>query len=61
MPVDDEILDYLRAQEVVDEETTLEEAQRFLEYHLKAEEIYDFYVLVRRAAHSDGARKKAKA
>jgi endonuclease III len=61
MPVDDEILDYLRAQGVVDEETTLEEAQRFLEYHLKAEEIYDFYVLVRRAAHSDGARKKAKA
>jgi endonuclease III len=60
MPVDDEILAYLRDQEVVDEETTLEEAQRFLEYHLKAEELHDFYVLVRRAAHADGARRKVK-
>jgi len=60
MPVDEEILAYLRDQEAVDEETTVEEAQRFLEHHLKSEEIYDFYVLVRRAAHADGARRKAR-
>jgi endonuclease III len=60
IPVDDEILSFLRDQEVVDEEATVDEAQRFLEYHLKAEELYDFYVLVRRAAHADGARRKVK-
>jgi endonuclease III len=60
VPVDEEILAYLRGEEVVDEETTVEEAQRFLEYHLKAEELYDFYAQVRRAAHAEGTRKKAK-
>jgi hypothetical protein len=50
MPVDDEILEYLRAAGIFNEETTQEEAQKFIEHHLKAEDIYDFFVLVRRAA-----------
>jgi endonuclease III len=61
VPLDEEILAYLKSQEVVEEESTLEDAQRFVEYHLKAEEVYDFFISVRRAAHGEGSRKKAKA
>ena len=57
---------YLRDQNVVDETTTADEAQRFLEHHLKAEECYDFYALARRSStHADptaeAKKKKAKA
>jgi endonuclease III len=58
VPVEDEIVNYLRSQGILDEQTTLEEAQKFLEHHLKAEELYDFFVVIRRAAHAD--RKKAR-
>jgi len=59
IPIDDEILGFLRESNAVDERTTLEEAQRFIEHHLKADEIYDFFVLVRRASH-DGTKRKGK-
>jgi endonuclease III len=58
-PMDLEMLGYLRDQEIVEEEATLEEAQKFVENHVKGEEIYDFYVALRRTAHADG-RKKVK-
>jgi endonuclease III len=64
LPVDDLMVEYLRAQKVVDAQTTAEEAQRFLESHLKAEECYDFFMLVRRASQdyaADGEAKKKKA
>lgn len=61
MPMDEEILAYLKGQEVVEDSASLEEAQRFVEYHLKAEEVYEFFVSVRRAAHGEGSRKKARA
>jgi endonuclease III len=51
-PIDKEMLDYLREEGVVDEETTIEEAQKFVENHIKGEEIYDFYWVLRRAALS---------
>jgi len=59
-PLDEEMLSYLREQEIIDEETKLPEAQRFLENHVKGEDIYDCYMLLRKAAQSDGAKKKAK-
>lgn len=59
-PLDQEMLDYLRDQEMVDPEATLEEAQKFLENYIKGEEIHQGYVLLRKAAYSDGARRKAK-
>ena len=59
-PIDQEMLAYLREQEVFDEETSIQDAQKFVENHVKGEEIYDFYVLLRKAALSDGSRKKAK-
>jgi hypothetical protein len=59
-PIDQEMLDYLIDEEILDEGTTIPEAQKFVEHHLKAEELYDCYVLLRKAAQSDGPRKKAR-
>jgi len=50
IPMDDLMLDYLRREEVMDDATPLEDAHRFLEHNLKAEECHDFFVLVRRAS-----------
>jgi endonuclease III len=63
VPVDTEIVAYLVEEEILPESSTLADAQKFLEHHLKVEECFDFYTLVRKYAHdADGvARKKAKA
>ena len=57
------MLDYLKEEEVIEPETTLEEVQKFVEHHIKAEECHDFYAAVRTAAQSSGddSRKKKKA
>jgi endonuclease III len=57
VPIDNEILQYLVSAEIIDEGMPLEEAQRFVEHHLKAEEVHDFYQVSRRAAHADGKKK----
>jgi len=46
-PIDDDILAYLIDQEILDEGTSLVEAQKFVEHHLKAEECYEFFYAVR--------------
>lgn len=62
MPMDDGLLEHLREQEIVDEQTTLDEAQRFVEHHLKGDECYEFHVLWRRNSREEGKpKKKAKA
>jgi hypothetical protein len=67
IPVDEQTVEYLRGEEVLEPDTGVEEAQRFLEHHIKAEECHDFYTAVRVAAAgaSSGAdekkKKKAKA
>jgi endonuclease III len=63
VPIDTLMLDYLKEEEVIEPETTLEEVQKFVEHHIKAEECHDFYAAVRTAAQSSGddARKKKKA
>lgn len=64
VPVDEATLAYLKEQKVVEPDTGIEEAERFLEHHLKAEECYDFYAAVRGAAMDaaeEVARKKEKA
>jgi endonuclease III len=63
VPMDDQMLEYLREEEIVEPETTVEEAQRFLEHHVKAEECFEVYTVLRAAAQSagDDARKKKKA
>ncbi len=65
-PVDDETLEFLREQGIVEQSTTLDEAQRFVEHAVKAEECHDLYACLRRQsqAHAekeeDGPRKKRK-
>ncbi len=59
LPIDDTMLNYLREGEIVDEETTLEDAQKFVEHHLKAEDLYPFYVSLRAAA-MEGSKGKKK-
>jgi endonuclease III len=59
-PLDEEMLQYLRDHEIFDEETPLPEVQRFLENHVKGDDIYDHYMALRKAAQSDGSKKKAK-
>ena len=59
-PLDEEMHGYLREQEIVEEEGKIEDAQRFVETHLKADEVYEFYCGLRKAAH-DGGRRKARA
>src|SRR2546421_11897086 len=58
VPVDSEILAYLRDEEIFDEKANVPDAQRFLEHHLKADECHEFFTVARKAAHSDGGRKK---
>jgi endonuclease III len=63
VPVDEEMLAYLRGQGIFEEKTTVEEAQRFIENNIRAEDCYEFYACLRRAVHAEAekTRKKAKA
>ena len=61
VPIDDEILAMLRDEEVVEEDTDLEEAQRFVEHHLKTGEAYLFFVAARQVAFEEGRKSKKKA
>lgn len=61
MPVDSEILAWLREESMFEEKTTIEEAQKFLEHQLKADECHEFFALLRRAMYSEKSRRKAKA
>ena len=46
-PVDDDTLAHLRNLGIVEGSTTLDEAQRFVEHHLKAEECHDLFASLR--------------
>ena len=65
MPLDELMLALLRDHGIFDDEATLEEVQKFLENHLKAEECHDYYAVLRRASRDydiedDGKAKKKK-
>src|SRR5262249_40963283 len=58
-PIDDQTMEMLQHAGVIEEETTQDETQRFVEHHLKAEECYDLYAAARKAfAEGDGKKKK---
>jgi endonuclease III len=66
VPLDQTMLDYLKSHKAVEPEATLEEATRFVEHHLKADECFDFFQLVRTdgqedSSDSEGKKKKVKA
>ena len=60
-PLDEEILDHLREHGIVEDGATLDEAQRFIEHQLKAEECYDLFAAVRRVVSDESGRTKKKA
>jgi hypothetical protein len=62
-PIDELMLSYLSEEEIIEDGTSVEEAQKFVEHHLKADDLYPFYVALRAAAASGSgrARKKARA
>ena len=62
VPLDDEMLSYLRSEEIVEEQIGLEEVQRFVEHHIKHDESHAFFVTLRAATQEAGkGKKKVKA
>jgi endonuclease III len=59
-PIDTPTLDYLADQNAFARGTTRDEAQRFVEHHLKADECYELFVGLRRVAYAEGKRKKKR-
>ena len=59
-PLDEDTAEYLRDQKVLEDGTTLDDAQRFLEHQLKAEECYDLYSALRRVVADEGTRGRKK-
>ena len=60
-PLDEEILAYLSDQGIVEDGATLDEAQRFVEHQLKADECYDFFASMRRVVSDETTRSRKKA
>jgi endonuclease III len=60
-PCDQGMLDHLLEEEIVEEGTSLEDAQKFVEHHLKAEEMHPLFVAMRAAVMEGKGRKKVKA
>lgn len=60
IPLDDQMLEYLRGEEIVEPGTSLEDAQKFVEHHIKAEECHDFFRAFRAGAQSAAAKEAKK-
>jgi hypothetical protein len=52
------MLDVLRDEEIFEGEITLEDAQKFLEHNIKADESYEVYACLRRVSYDGKKRKK---
>jgi endonuclease III len=59
-PIDNEILGLLRENGIIEDGMSLDDAQRFVEHHLKADECYDFFTAVRKELMQEGKGKKKK-
>jgi hypothetical protein len=57
-PMDEEFLAYLKDHGALEESATLEEAQKFVEHQLKAEECRDLFFALRPAVAEAGKKKK---
>jgi endonuclease III len=62
-PIDDAMLEIFQDEDVVEENTSLSDAQKFVEHHLKDEECYQLYSAMRQIAYDERktTKKKAKA
>ena len=59
-PIDDEALAYLTDEGALEDATNLEDAQRFVEHQLKADECYELFACLRKAAYAEGKKKKKR-
>jgi hypothetical protein len=59
-PIDETMRAYLQEEEILEEATSLEDAQKFVEHHLKAEEQHHFFAALRAAVTEGKGKKKAK-
>jgi hypothetical protein len=59
-PLDEGMLAYLSEEEVLEDGTNLEDAQKFVEHHVKAEECHPFFTALRAAVLEGKGKKKAK-
>jgi endonuclease III len=57
LPVDEEMLAVLREEEIFEEEISLEDAQKFLEHNIKADESYEVYACLRRLTYEKKRKK----
>src|SRR5688572_27334335 len=61
VPIDSGMLAYLSEEEILEEGTNLEDAQKFVEHHIKAEDCHPFFVSLRSAVSEGKGKKKVKA
>lgn len=59
-PLDDTMRERLVEEDVLEEELSLADAQKFIEHHVKADEMYDLYSALRASVFADGKAKKRK-
>lgn len=57
-PIDDEIYEYLKDEDVVDPDATVDEVQRFVEHQLKDSECHAFFSALRKSIFSESRKKK---
>jgi hypothetical protein len=57
-PIDDEIREYLVEEEALDPQLVLADAQKFVEHHVKADDMHDFFAAVRSSVFEESKRKK---
>ncbi|HEY1629367.1 MAG TPA: hypothetical protein VGF52_05880 [Tepidisphaeraceae bacterium] len=57
-PIDEEILEFLLDEEVIEPETNLADAQKFVEHNLRDASMHDFYTAIRASVFEESRRKK---
>ena len=61
IPLDQNMADFLKENDAVDAEASVEEVQKFCEHNLKSEECFEFYSVLRAATASAEPRRKSRA
>jgi len=61
LPIDESMRDFLVEEEILEEGTSIEDAQKFVEHHIKAEDCYPFFAALRAAVTEGKGKKKVKA
>jgi endonuclease III len=57
-PIDSESLEFLLDEEVIEPETNLSDAQKFIEHNLRDASMHEFYTAVRASVFEESRRKK---